>query len=111
MARFQRQTVPWCSRSSSSGGTLRQTGASLTNGSSGWCCRTLSVNSSSAPPRNQPVPNPARAWPRRRPAPSRSSTDCLNSAILVSSQSRRPRNTAELPTAASTGAVASWAAL
>ena len=111
MARFQRQTVPWCSRSSSSGGTPRPAGASLTKGSSGSCRRTLSVNSSSAPPRSQPVPNAARAGPRRGPALSRSSTDCLNSAILVSSQSRRPRNTGELPAAASTGAVASWAAL
>ena len=107
MARFQRQTVPWCRRSSSSGGTPLPGDASLTKGSTGSCRRTLSVNSSSAPPRSQPVPNPARAGPRRGPALSRSSTDCLNSATLVSSQSRRPRKVGELPAAASTGAVAS----
>ena len=114
MARFQRQTVPWCSLSSSSGGTPRfpRPGrAWLTKGSSGSCSRTLSVNSSTAPPRSQPVPSAARGGPRLGPLLSRSSTDCLNSAILVSSQSRRPRKVGELPAAARAGAVASWAAL
>ena len=61
---------------------------------------------------HQPVPNATRASRRLdRPAASRSSTACLNSATRVSSQSRWPRNMGELPAAASTGAVASWAAL
>src|SRR6266516_4387429 len=77
----------------------------------GWCSRMLSVNSSSAPPRSQPVPSAVRASRRRGPWPWRSSTDCLNRAIRVSSQSRWPRNVGELPDTASTGAVATWTAL
>ncbi len=41
----------------------------------------------------------------------RVSTDCLNSAILVSSQSRFPNSRGELTAAASTGASASCATL
>ena len=48
---------------------------------------------------------------RRGPCLGRSSTDCLNNAILVSSQSRWPRKVGELPATASTGAEASWTAL
>ena len=90
---------------------LGRAGAPPTQGSSGSYRRTLSANSSRAPFRSQPVPIVARAGRRRGPRRSRSSTDCLNSAILVSSQSRWPRNVGEFPATASTGAVASWAAL
>jgi hypothetical protein len=50
MARFQRQTVPWCSLSSANaGGHCAPGGAgagSLSKGSNGSCSRTLSLNNS-----------------------------------------------------------------
>jgi len=118
MARFQRHTVPWCSRSSSRAGTpsprsRRSSGCSgPTTGSTGSCSRTLSSSSSSGPDRTQPVPKATREIRRlQRPAASRSSIACLNRATRVSCHSRWPRKVGELPATARTGPVASWAAL
>jgi hypothetical protein len=116
MARFQRHTVPWCSRSSSSRGTPSPPRASSGSwspqiGSSGSWWRTLSSNRPRALERSQSVPNATRETSRSRPGVSRSSAACSNRAMRVSSHSTRPRNSGELPAAASTGAVASWAAL
>ena len=117
MGRFQLHTVPWCRRTSSRRGVppplTHASGSSSQSSGRRTSWRAIACSKSSyAPSVTHPVPKDTRATRRtRRPRSLRSSTACLNSATRVSSHRRCPRNVGELPATASTGAVASWAAL